>query len=178
MISRLVPGYCLLALVAGCASPAEVENMIVIPPEIRDPIDLSLKNAVCVNQVTGGEETNPLWTSEVDNPSFRSALTSSLMNHGLVATETSGCAYDLNANLLGLAQPGFGFDMEVTAHVNYEVLHHASDDPYFLESVSTAYTATVGDAFAGIKRLRLANEGAVKKNIEEFIRALLMHNPS
>jgi hypothetical protein len=178
MISRLVIGSCLLALLAGCASPAEVENMVVSPTESRDPVDLSLKTAVCVNQVTGGEETNPLWTSEVDNPSFRSALTSSLQNYGLLATAESSCAYDLNANLLGLAQPGFGFDMEVTAHVNYEVLRHASDDPYFLKSVTTAYTATVGDAFAAIKRLRLANEGAVRENIEEFVRALLMHNPS
>ncbi len=177
MISRLVLGICLLALVAGCASPAKVENMVVIPPESRDPIDLSLKSAVCVNQVTGGKETNPLWTSEVDNPSFRSALTSSLKNHGLAAMAASSCAYDLNANLLGLAQPALGLDMKVTAHVNYEVLHRASDDPYFLKSVSTAYTATVGDAFAGIKRLRLANEGAIRENIEEFIRALLMHNP-
>ena len=118
-----------------------------------------------------------MWTSEVDNPSFRSALTSSLKNHELAAATQSSCAYDLNANMLGLAQPSRGFDLEVTAHVNYEVVHHASDDPYFLKSVNTAYTADVGDAFAAIKRLRLANEGAVRENIEEFIRALLMYNP-
>ena len=34
------------------------------------------------------------------------------------------------------------------------------------------YTATMGDSFWGIKRLRLANEGSAKNNIEKLIRSL------
>ena len=35
------------------------------------------------------------------------------------------------------------------------------------ESIASEYTATPGDAFAAVKRLRLATEGAAKNNIAE-----------
>jgi len=47
-----------------------------------------------------------------------------------------------------------------------------SESVVFDETVITPYTATVDDAFAGVKRLRLANEGSAQKNIEEFLNKL------
>ena len=80
--------------------------------------------------------------------------------------------------MLGLAQPIMGFDMTVTSHVNYSVLERTSGTPYFLTTVTAPYTATVGDAFAGITRLRLANEGSIRSNIQKFIDELLAHEPT
>ena len=37
------------------------------------------------------------------------------------------------------------------------------------ETVVAPYTATIGDAFAAIKRLRLANEGSGKANIQGLL---------
>lgn len=151
--------------------------MIAISFDPGNPSDPALNESICLKSVRGGEETHPLWTSEVSDASFKSALSASLSRQGLLAWSPSDCEFDLTANVLGLSQPAAGFDMEVTAHVNYEMLHRGTDKAYFLKTVSTAYTATVGDAFAGIKRMRLANEGAVRANILEFLRALLLHKP-
>ncbi len=150
--------------------------MIAGKSQISMVIGSPLNNAVCVDRVTGGEETNPLWTSEVDNESFRKALVGSLRDNQLHAA-AGAYEYKLNANLLGLAQPIGGFDLTVTANVNYEVLAAVTAEPYYQTTVTTPYTADFSSAFAAIKRLRLANEGAIKANITKFMNELLLHTP-
>ncbi len=173
----LLVGLAALAL-SACASPAKVENMVVSAAAGAPAANPALIEAICVTKVTGGEKTNPLWTSEVDDAGFRAALEGSLRNHHLAAANASGCRYDLEANMLGLAQPIAGFDIEVTSHVNYSVLERPSGKSYFLTTVTAPYTATVGDAFVGVTRLRLANEGSIRSNIQKFIDELLAYKPS
>lgn len=152
---------------AACAESARVEQMTVSPTEIA-AAPPALAGKVCVESVTGGEETNPLWTSEVDNDGFRGALERSLSRGGYGAG-AAPCGLGLSANLLGLAQPVIGLDMEVTANVNYSVRDTASDAPYFATTVVSPYTAKFSDSLLGVRRLQLANEGAVKANIARFL---------
>jgi hypothetical protein len=173
----LLVGLAALAL-SACASPAKVENMVTSATAGAQAPNSDLVEAVCVTKVTGGEETNPLWTSEVDDASFRAALQGSLRNNRLAAAGDDGCRYGIEVNMLGLAQPIIGFNMTVTSHVNYSVLERPSGNSYFLTTVNAPYTATVGDAFAGVKRLRLANEGSIRSNIQKFIDELLAHEPT
>lgn len=175
-IRLFLAGLAALAL-SACAEPAKVENMVVSAPAPAPAADPSIEGALCITKVTGGEETNPMWTSEVDDASFRAALEGSLRSNGLAVPSTDGCRYGIEANLLGLAQPIAGFDMEVTSHVNYTVLERPSGSPYFLTTITAPYTATVSDAFAGITRLRLANEGSIRTNIETFIGELKANKP-
>jgi hypothetical protein len=42
----------------------------------------------------------------------------------------------------------------------------------FDETIIAPYTATIGDAFVAIKRLRLANEGSGRKNVEGLMNKL------
>ena len=175
---RKLPVVALLSIMlSACAEPARVDQMV---PTAATPLATGspLENALCVTSVKGGEETNPLWTSEVDNAAFRDALEQALTNNRMAASGTAACAFDVEANLLGLAQPVAGFDMEVTANVNYSVLEHASQAPYFQSTVVTPYTADFSSAFLGIERLRLANEGAIRTNIEKFLEELSSHAQS
>ncbi|MEM6489548.1 MAG: hypothetical protein AAF677_14975 [Pseudomonadota bacterium] len=117
-----------------------------------------------------GEETNPLWTSEVDDAGFRAALERSLAVNDLAPAGPQGCRYGLTANLLGVAQPAVGFDLEVTANVNYGVFRY--DRPFYQSTVQTPFTADFSSAFLAVERLRLANEGAIRTNIETFLEEL------
>jgi len=64
----------------------------------------------------------------------------------------------------------FGLDFEVTTHVRYILTDSDNNGAVVLnETVVTPYTATIGDAFAAIKRLRLANEGSGKANIQGLL---------
>jgi hypothetical protein len=157
------------ALLSGCATSADPGAMAVSAPTqtaTEKQFPQRLQHAMCVRTVSGGEETNPLWVSKVDNNGFHSALDSSLSAAGLEAP-ASDCSYRIDANLLGLSQPSIGLDMTVTSHVNYKV-YDSSGQPLLLETVDAPYTAKISDAFIGTQRLKLANEGSIRMSIEKF----------
>lgn len=177
MLGRL-SGICgAVVVLAACASAARLDHMVATASTAAGQPNPSIVEAICIGQVTGGEETSAFGLSQVDDATFRDALQRSLANNRLAAADTAGCRYDLEVNLLGLAQPLMGADMEVTSHVNYSLLARPSGEPYFLTTVTAAYTADFTSAFLGADRLRNANEGAVRQNIQQFIAELLAHAP-
>jgi hypothetical protein len=155
----------LLGGLGACATAADPHAMIVAPSaDAAKPFPQPLLGAMCVRNVTGGEKTNPLWVSKVDNEGFNAALTSSLTGVGLAAATVDVCHYPIDVNLLGLSQPGMGFDMTVTSHVNYKV-YDSAGQPFLLTTIDAPYTAKFGEAFVGVERLKKANEGAIRQSI-------------
>jgi len=69
----------------GCATAAKPEAMVAKTQASDRPFPQFLNHAMCVRNVTGGEKTNPLWVSKVDNDGFRTALGNSLDTAGLTA---------------------------------------------------------------------------------------------
>lgn len=157
------------SLLAACATPADPGAMTLAKPDAGVSAG-ALKQAVCVRKVVGGEETNPLWVSQVGNGEFTRSLTDSLANAGMLGTSSS-CRYYVNADLLGLSQPAFGLALEVTAHVNYKV-YDKGDRPALMETIKSAYTAQFSDSPIAVHRLKLANEGAIRTSISSFLEKL------
>lgn len=157
----------MLVVLAGCATGADPGKMA--PTTMQDVAIYPepFRHGMCVRTVTGGETTNPLWVSKVDNDGFRSALSQSLESAGLGATERS-CKFPVDVNLLGLSQPSFGISMEVISHVNYKV-YGASGTPVLLETISAPFTATFSDSAIGFVRVKRANEGSIRENISGFL---------
>ena len=169
----LFVGFVLLAL-TGCAAPARVSQMVAYAPEPSDAQMASRwHRSMALGTVAGGEPTNPMWTSEVGNAEFREALRQSLHANGLLGSEGQPARYGLNAELMEMSQPYFGFDLTVTSNVHYIVTDIASSSVAFDETITASHTATVGDAFVAVERLRLANEGSVKEKIRVFIDKLI-----
>lgn len=159
-------------VLTGCASSAKIEGMTVSDSQTQAlRFDQPLHDSVFIDEVNGGESTNPLWTSEIDGPAFQSALQQSLVNAGLLST-SSQAPYALRANLLRVDQPMFGLDFKVTTEVEYSLVEKAGGKVLFREVLRTPFTAGIGDAFFGVKRLRLANEGAAKENISALLKRL------
>ncbi|EMP56290.1 hypothetical protein MSNKSG1_10463 [Marinobacter santoriniensis NKSG1] len=153
---------------SGCASGAKMGNMVYEGPV--NTYDTALQSNVNVANVSGGEDTNPAWTSEIDNDAFAGALKQSLRKQGLLSGDGR---YQLEALLLEVDQPMFGLDFKVTTHVKYILTDRKNNGAVVLnETVVAPYTATVGDAFVAIKRLRLANEGSGKANIQSLLEKL------
>jgi hypothetical protein len=158
------------AILSGCSSPATSEGMMVNPSQINKAIPSSkFYSSVKKVSVDGGKETNPLWTSQVSSENFQLALVDSLKAANVWSDSGK---YSLEANLLSLEQPLIGFNMTVSASVDYKVKDETTGTVIFGEKIDSTHTATVGDAVAGIKRLRLANEGAIRNNIELFLKKL------
>lgn len=168
---RIAAVLTVTALLGACAQPARTSAMVAdVTGQTVLPEGSPLANAVAMGDVTGGEATNPAWTSEVGNPEFRQALTLSLQQHTILA-ETDA-PMTLVATLVNMDQPLVGFDMTVTSSVAYKITNTAGEE-VFNETISVPYTASFSDAFVGAERLRLANEGAIKANIKRFIETLI-----
>jgi uncharacterized protein YlaN (UPF0358 family) len=166
--ARILAALAVLLYLTGCASGAKMGNMVYEGPV--KAYDTALQSNVDVTNVSGGEKTNPAWTSEIDNDAFAGALKQTLQKQGLLSG--SG-RYQLEALLLEVDQPMFGLDFEVTTRVRYILTDRENNDAVILnETIAAPYTATISDAFAAIKRLRLANEGSGKANIEGLVEKL------
>lgn len=160
---------CLLS-VSGCATPADPSLMAVGPTPGERKFPEQLVQAMCVRNVSGGEETNPLWASKVGNQDFQNALTTSLTNANLSAP-ANACKYSVDVNLLGLSQPTLGLSAEVTSHANYKV-YDTSAHPVLLQTISATYTAGFSESVIGVVRLKRANEGAIRASISQFLEKL------
>lgn len=161
----------ILGLLAACSQGANPTGMIAtsaIEPMQQDSV---LRERVSIGSVTGGQATNPLWISEVSNDDFASALRQSLAANGLLAIRNE--TFRVDASLIGFDRPLAGFDLTVTSRIRYKVTRVANGEVLYDREIRAPFTANFGSAFLGNERLKLANEGAVKENIKQFLRDLV-----
>lgn len=155
----------------GCASNANFTQMIAHPASNQKPINKTLEHGIGVEQVSGGHETNPLWTSQINNAGFQTALVQSLKEANLYQ-ELDDAKYILNVNLVKLHQPLVGFNFTVTCEVNYLLQDAQSKATLYSKNVVSSYTAKISDHPMAVTRLKVANEGAARENIRQFINDL------
>jgi hypothetical protein len=162
----------LIGLLGGCVEQANVSEMVpdasAVTPDLKSPI----RNGILLGTITGGANTNPNWSSHVDNTSFAAALKSALTENELAATTTP--RYRLDVWLRDLRQPSIGFDMTVRTTVRYTVTDVTLKKVVFDRQIADNFTATEGDAFFAGKRLEIANEGSIKANIADLVNQLIM----
>jgi uncharacterized lipoprotein YajG len=158
---------------SGCATPATSQAMTV-QPATTAPVNPILKGSIKLGEVTGGKDTNPMWTSQVDNASFKKALNDSLAISGYLASGPEKAKYEVTANLAELDQPLFGLTFDVRSNVSYQLSGEGTVRTY---PVNVTGTATTSDAFIAIERLRIANERSVMENIKAFINELAKFVP-
>ena len=67
--------------------------------------------------------------------------------------------------MISLERPLVGFSLDVESQVKYHVTSKTENT----HTITALGTASVGDAFLGVERLRIANERAIQNNIKQFI---------
>lgn len=171
----VIPWLIISFFVSGCATPARVSQMTVDGQPSQRIASTKLRNNLSIKDVTGGQETNPLWKSNIGNAEFEQALEGSLRAVGFLAPRQQG-THMLTAHLQSVDQPFLGLDMTVTASVRYMVTERLTGKEVFSRVIAIPYTATFGDSLLGVERLRLANEGAIRSNIARLIDELFQLN--
>lgn len=153
-------------LLGGCATATKSTDMVATP---ATPVTKHA-GSLTVN-VTGGNETSPMWKSMVSDTDFADAIRASIKQSGLFAMIGTGTAsdYQLDIQLVRLVQPNFGASFKVTLETSWFLKSRQDQKMIWQKSVTSSHTATVGDAFVGVTRLRLATEGAVRENIKDAI---------
>lgn len=160
----------------GCqlsAQGTKREEMVVDSAQINLPLrNPVLKGAIGVGAIGGGKETNPMWKSNIDNASFGSSLADSLRSASLLAVNPANQRFVLDATLVSVDEPTVALDMTVTTVVNYTLRDKQTGKALFSQTITAPYTATVGQAFVGATRLRIAKEGSMRENFMGIVRAL------
>ena len=167
---------CLLAswaILSGCSTPATSKSMVVSTFSLQKVFPYS----VSVN-VLGGKETGAMDKSQISNEAFMQAIADSLYKSGLFSEIIHGknADYLLNVMIFNLTQPSFGFSFTVKMEAVWSLAHADSQKVLMKESIRSSFTATAGEAFAAVTRLRIATEGAAQENIRLGIKKLSQLN--
>lgn len=153
------------AAVTGCATGAKPDAMVAEKVAIAHQSSSNVTVAV-----SGGKSTSSMGASQVSDSDFAQALSDSITKSGLFKeVAPSGGRYKLNAFIGKVDQPMMGFSMTVKMEVSYTLVDTQSGKTVWSKNVASEHTAKPSEAFAGVKRLQLANEGAAKANIEQAI---------
>jgi hypothetical protein len=159
------------ALAAACASPAQPVAMVPerVPALAREPRTVNLR-------AFGGEPTLPLGRSKISNEAFLEALAMALAQAGLLfAVVDRPGDYRLDVTIQELAQPHFAFPMTVRLVTRWELARRGEREPFWTDTIRAEHTVPFAAEFFGIRRLRLADEGAARAAIGEGIRRLAPH---
>ena len=153
------------SLVLACA--------LRVRPEQIEPPSFDVRNrhpASVTLRVEGGFEGGGL----LSNSEFLRALRSSVQKSQVFSDVRDDLSADylLEVQLIGLHFPVQGFNMTATLTASWVLSDPRTGVEFLREIVSTPYTATVGAAFVGLERQRLAKEGAVRENLRAGIRRL------
>jgi hypothetical protein len=171
-VRRVLVSIMMIASLSACATGAKPGAMAVqVSQSTLIDEQSGLYKSTEKPVVTGGKKTNPLWASNVSNEDFAAALEQTLSANVMLAS--ANARFKLSAQLVELKQPFAGFNMTVTAKVKYTLTSAADGKTVWEKEITTPYTAKMGDAFVGVKRLQLANEGAIRENIKQFVDQLV-----
>ncbi|HAJ26119.1 MAG TPA: hypothetical protein DCG53_02550, partial [Syntrophus sp. (in: bacteria)] len=118
--------------------------------------------------VGAGEDTNPLGRSKISNDELQAAIADAIKNTRVFRSiiKDGKADYRLDVAITKLTQPFFGINFSVDLSALWTLTSMDTSKIVFREEINTAFTATMGDSVLGIKRLRLANEGAARENIK------------
>lgn len=156
---------------AGCATASTSTGMAASPAPAA-PTAPRHAGGVTIT-VNGGRETKASGASQIANADFAAAIRASIEQSRLferVGTEASD--YAVEVYIGQLRQPTMGFDMTVEMETNWTLRRTRDQAVLWQQAVLSKHTATMGDTMVGVKRLRLANEGAARANIETALKAI------
>lgn len=160
----------LLALMlAGCSTPA---TRGAITPEV---IVVSKPNPFSVHiQTDGGAETDAMSGSNVSNADLKAAIEDAVMQSKVFKSivQTAGGDYQLNVRVVSLSKPLFGATFTVEMETAWSLTKEADRTIVMRKSVTSSGKATMGEAFVGATRLRLAVENATRENISQGLKAV------
>lgn len=151
---------------ANRLEPTAYEGMV--PPVV----ETVKKHSQTVNiTVTGGKEPDPeiFDRSEISDASLAQALVETITKSQIFSrvAQGSGSDYHLAVHIFSMEQPKAGLSFTVSMEIGWTLKRTGTDTIVWQESIKSQHTVTVGEAFVGDTRRRLAAEGAVRNNIAQ-----------
>jgi hypothetical protein len=147
------------SMLGGCASPARPEaiSTTLVMPVHKSTGEVSVT-------ASGGS------AAEISNDAFAQALRESIERSGIFAKVLpSGARYQLKALIGSVDHPSAGVSFTVKMEVSYTLIDTQAGKAVWTQTIPSEHTAHLSDALGANTRLRRAEEGAAKANIEQAL---------
>lgn len=158
-----------IMLATGCSSPANraamtPQNMVVAK---HHPQTLLVRTS-------GGAETGAMDSANVADADLKAAIedavTQSKLFKGIV--QGSGGDYELSVSVTSLSKPLFGATFTVEMETAWSLQRTSDRSIVMRKSIQSTGTASMGDAFVGVTRLRMAVENATRDGISRGLKEI------
>jgi len=167
-----------LVALAGCATPAQVKQMV--PDDFEASAakpESPFHRSIALERVGGGEAPDPMMVySAVGAKELEEALHQALRKFEYLSVDDQAAPFRLHAFLVDMRRPGVGITMVATSLVRYKLIRARDRNVVYDDVVTASATKTGSDAFVGAERHRMAVEGAIRANIAEFLASLRSSN--
>lgn len=167
-ISFFASAAIVLSLV-GCSSPAERTAMT------PQGIVISKHHPYSVQvQTSGGAETGAMDSSNISDADLKAAIEEAITQSKLFSSVVQGPNgnYDLSVRVTSLSKPIFGATFTVNMEAAWSMTKTSDRSVVLRKSIKSTGSATMGEAFVAVTRLRMAVENAAKDNISQGIKAM------
>ena len=157
-----------LALI-GCSTPATREAMT------PQKVIVSKHNPYSVHvQTNGGAETSAISGSNISDAELKAAVEDAVVQSKVFKSIVQGAGgdYELSVRVVSLSKPLFGATFTVEMETAWSLTKQADKTVLMRKSVKSSGKATMGDALAGVSRLRMAVESAARENISQGLLAV------
>ena len=159
----------LILILTACASPANRADMT---PQNFDfskhyPYTLKVKTS-------GGSETGAMDSSNISDEDLKAAIEDAVSKSTLFKAIVKGTDgdYELTVSISSLSKPIFGATFTVHLETGWTLTRMSDRKVVMRKAVQSTGKASMGDALAGVTRLRLAVEGATRENISKGLKAI------
>jgi hypothetical protein len=158
-----------LACLGACAPPASYSAMVAGAPTGQAPAPV-YRNAITVGSVALGRDVGTPWTSAVSPDQVQQALVQTLAAAGL--GRPANGRFRLDGLLLTLDRPYAGFAMTVTATIAWRLTDTTNGTVVYDRTLRGLGTATLDDAVDNNNRLRIADQRAIRANLQQLVQDL------
>ncbi len=154
----------------GCATAPKVAKMI---PNVDYSAFTSTDKTIKIQEVYGGELTDPMGTSKIESKSFQEALLTTLRKSGIfkeVFIDRSG-DYELKTQIVSQKITSWLASTSVTLFVHYRLFETKTNKELWRESILSKYDTDISKKDASDQGAG-ENEGAVRDNLTQLLKKL------
>ncbi len=168
IVRRSLPIAAALVL-AACASPANREAMTpAVSAGKQYPYSLQVKTG-------GGSDTGAMDSSNISDADLKAAIEAAVVQSKLfksIVQGADGADYELSVRVTSLSKPLFGGTFTVEMEAAWSLTRMSDRNAVMRKAIKSTGVATMGEAFAGVTRLRMAVERAASDNISQGLKAI------
>jgi len=142
----------LLIIISGCAT-TDVTKMT---PE-SNVSDVSFSGSANILVVGSNEAI-------AKNSDIKLAIEAALANSQLFNGDET--KFRINVNVLSIKNPMMGINLKSELRIKWQLIDIAENKIVWEDNLTNDYTATMTDSLVAVTRLRIANEGVIRENIQ------------